>query len=113
MVDLLVGPLVWLGIRELSSFGHDLAQLADEWRGSTMDRIDNGEGRGGNTTRQLAMHGGRDGWMVSVGVTFVRDHEHAHGSRRSELTNCLGENPGGTLGTAHANPCCWLTPIGP
>jgi len=25
----------------------------------------------------------------------------------------LGENPGGTLGTAQANPCCWLTPIGP
>ena len=24
----------------------------------------------------------------------------------------LGANPGGTLGTAQANPCCWLTPIG-
>ena len=23
-----------------------------------------------------------------------------------------GANPGGTLGTAQANPCCWLTPIG-
>jgi len=30
----------------------------------------------------------------------------------AELTNHLGENPGGTLGTAQANPCCWLTPIG-
>jgi len=49
------------------------------------------------------------GWMF----TFVRDHGHVHGSRRSELTNCLGENPGGTLGTAQANPCCWLTSIGP
>jgi len=42
----------------------------------------------------------------------IRDHGHAHGSRRSELTNYLGENPGGNLGTAQANPCCWLTPIG-
>jgi len=25
----------------------------------------------------------------------------------------IGKNPGGTLGTAQANPCCWLTPIGP
>jgi len=25
----------------------------------------------------------------------------------------LGENPGGTLGTVQANPCCWLTPTGP
>ena len=24
----------------------------------------------------------------------------------------LGANPGGNLGTAQANPCCWLTPIG-
>ena len=24
----------------------------------------------------------------------------------------LGANPGGTLGTVQANPCCWLTPIG-
>jgi len=24
-----------------------------------------------------------------------------------------GANPGGILGTAQANPCCWLTPIGP
>jgi len=70
-----------------------------------------------------------DGWMdgldwigldwiglETIGTVFVdiiRDHGHAHGSRRSELTNYLGENPGGTLGTAQANPCCWLTPIGP
>jgi len=46
-------------------------------------------------------------------LTIIRDHGHAHGSRRSELTNYLGENPGGTLGTAQANPCCWLTPTGP
>ena len=35
------------------------------------------------------------------------------GSSHSELTNYLGQNPGGTLGTAQANPCCWLTPTGP
>ena len=40
------------------------------------------------------------------------DNGHAHCSRRSELTDYLGENPGGNLGTAQANPCCWLTPIG-
>jgi len=45
-------------------------------------------------------------------LTCIRDHGHAHGSRRSELTNYLGENPGGNLGTVQANPCCWLTPIG-
>jgi len=33
-------------------------------------------------------------------LTFIRDHEHAHGSRRSELTSYLGANPGGTLGAA-------------
>jgi len=37
---------------------------------------------------------------------------HAHGSCRSELTDCSGANPGGNLGTAQANPCCWLTPTG-
>jgi len=96
MADLPVGPAVWLGEDQ-------------QWR------IDNGEDcGGGNTTRQLALHGGRDGWMVSASVViFIRDHGHAPGSRRSELTNYLGENPGGTLGTAQANPCCWLTPIGP
>ena len=26
---------------------------------------------------------------------------------------CSGEIPGGNLGTAQTNPCCWLTPIGP
>jgi len=84
-----------------------------------MERIDNGEDRGGgNTTRQLA-HGGRDGWsrrrrrLYGYDYMFIRDHWHAHGSRRSELTNYLGENPCGTLGTAQANPCCWLTPLGP
>jgi len=41
------------------------------------------------------------------------DNGHAHCSRRSESTDCLGENPGGNLGTVQANPCCWLTPIGP
>jgi len=46
-------------------------------------------------------------------VTFIKDHGHVHGSCRSELTDYLGENPGGNLGTAHANPCCWLTPIRP
>ena len=51
------------------------------------------------------------GFMVVV--VDIRDHGHACGSRRSELTNYLGENPGGILGTAQANPCCWLTPIGP
>jgi len=61
-------------------------------------------------------------WMVSwhgldwirfrFGLIFIRDHGRACGSRRSELTNYLGENPGGNLGTAQANPCCWLTPIG-
>jgi len=59
------------------------------------------------------MEGGFVCSFVGVDVAFVRDHGHVCGSRRSELTNCLGENPGGTLGTAHANPCCWLTPIGP
>jgi len=68
-----------------------------------------------NTTRQLARGDGLD-WIGDDWLGFVdmiRDHGHAHGSRRSELTNCLGENPGGNLGTAQANPCCWLTPIGP
>jgi len=46
-------------------------------------------------------------------VDIIRDHGHAHGSRRRELTNYLGENPGGNLGTAQVNPCCWLTPTGP
>jgi len=106
MADLPVGPVAWLRIRGDVSFG--------------MERIDNGEDRQWrgsrrqhNTTRQLAMHGGRDRWMAPVDVIFIRDHGHAHGSRRSELTNYLGENPGGNLGTAQANPCCWLTPIGP
>jgi len=49
--------------------------------------------------------------IVAVAIR-IRDHGHAHGSRRSELTDYLGENPGGNLGTAQANPCCWLTPIG-
>jgi len=31
---------------------------------------------------------------------------------RADNNDCLGANPGGTLGTAQANPCCWLTPIG-
>jgi len=55
-----------------------------------------------------------DGGYFELGMTCwrVRDHGHAHGSRRSELTDYLGENPGGNLGTAQANPCCWLTPIG-
>jgi len=34
-------------------------------------------------------------------VDNVRDHGHAHGSRRSEFNNnYLGENPGGNLGAA-------------
>jgi len=31
---------------------------------------------------------------------------------RVDNNDYLGANPGGTLGTAQANPCCWLTPIG-
>jgi len=31
----------------------------------------------------------------------------------SRIDDCSGANPGGNLGTAQANPCCWLTPIGP
>jgi len=58
------------------------------------------------------MVGWMDGWMEDADVVLIRDHGHACGSRRSELTNYLGENPGGNLGTAQANPCCWLTPIG-
>ena len=57
-----------------------------------------------------------DRWWLEDGVSFrvdnIRDHGHAHGSRCSEFNNYLGENPGGILGTAQANPCCWLTPIG-
>jgi len=96
MVDLPVGT-------------HGVAQIP--WR------IDNGEVRGGDTTQPdnlQCTEGWMEGWMAFVvGVTFIRDHGHAHGSRRSELTNYLGENPGGNLGTAQANPCCWLTPTGP
>jgi len=51
--------------------------------------------------------------MVVLCVDNIRDHGHALGSRRSEFNNCLGENPGGNLGTAQANPRCWLTPTGP
>jgi len=65
-------------------------------------------------TRQLEAEGRLEmSSMTALDVIFVRDHGHAHGSRRSELTNYLGENPGGNLGTAQANPCCWLTPTGP
>jgi len=45
-------------------------------------------------------------------VTCKGDNGHARCSCRSELTDYLGENPGGNLGTAQANPCCWLTPTG-
>jgi len=41
---------------------------------------------------------GMDGWMAPV--LCIRDHGHACGSRRSELTSYLGENPGGILGAA-------------
>jgi len=81
-----------------------------------MERIDNGEVRGGDITQHDNLQGaeaGMDGWMAPVGVIFIRDHGHACGSRRSELTNYLGENPGENLGTVQANPCCWLTPTGP
>jgi len=70
------------------------------------------------TRQQMTMVGiGLDGVRRCRGdcgdICYCRDHGHVCGSRRSELTNCLGENPGGTLGPAQANPCCWLTPIGP
>jgi len=55
-------------------------------------------------------------WWIGFGGLFVDlqgDNGHAHCSRRSELTDYLGENPAGNLGTVQANPCCWLTPIGP
>jgi len=56
-----------------------------------------------------------EGWMDAscLAVDLQGNNGHAHCSRRSELTNHLGENPGGNLGTAQANLCCWLTPIGP
>jgi len=55
-----------------------------------------------------------DAALTHIGlVTCKGDNGHAHCSRRSELTDYLGENPGGNLGTTQAHPCCWLTPIGP
>jgi len=36
-------------------------------------------------------------WSVDI---YIRDHGHAHGSRRSDFNNCLGANPGGILGAA-------------
>jgi len=45
----------------------------------------------------LSMVGWMDGWIDGLInwlglLTCIRDHGHAHGSRRSELTNYLGEN---------------------
>jgi len=41
-----------------------------------------------------------------IGFSWNRD------SWRADHDCHLGKNPGGNLGTAQANPCCWLTPIG-
>jgi len=43
---------------------------------------------------------GSDGTRRRGVVIFIRDHGHVCGSRRSELTNYLGVNPGGILGAA-------------
>jgi len=56
---------------------------------------------------------GLDWFWIGLVLIFIRDHGHVCGSHLSELTDYLGENPGGNLGTAQANSCCWLTPIGP
>jgi len=103
-----VGPMGWLRLSGLVSVWFWI-RLGAVGR-PTMERIME---RFVALTQQPAMHGGRDGWMDGAGVMFIRDHGLVCGSRRSDLTNYLGENPGGNLGTAQANPCCWLTPIGP
>jgi len=46
-----------------------------------------------------------EGWMDGTGVIDAVGHIRV-------VNDYLGTNPGGTLGTAQANPCCWLTPIG-
>jgi len=85
-------------------FGIAAMDSFDGWRwgGARLKKLDGGDDAGGVTSSKLELE-------MS---TCIRDHGHACGSRRSELTDYLGENPGGNLGTAQANPCCWLTPIG-
>jgi len=81
-----------------------------QWRLETRQLQQGSNGDGGNWIGLVCGVGGN--W-IGLALTFIRDHGHACGSRRSELTDYLGENPGGILGTAQANPCCWLTPTGP
>jgi len=45
--------------------------------------------------------------------SHARQSAPGHLAFVGQMTDCLGENPGGILGTAQANPCCWLTPTGP
>jgi len=63
---------------------------------------------------ELALALVSDRQQFSLLVIGTPDHGHACGSGSvHNATDCLGKNPGGTLGTAQANPCCWLAPIGP
>jgi len=51
------------------------------------------------------------GWSTRQLSSETRDHGHALGSRRSDkITDYLGENPGGILGTAQAKPLLLVDP---
>ena len=69
-------------------------------------------------TRQPAhgWHGWRlgCGWIGLLEAAATLASAGAMAPSRGQCSdNHLGTNPGGNLGTAQANPCCWLTPIGP
>jgi len=111
-----VGPAAWIQIGSLACwvglgwFDLDLIWLWFVWFcwldlariDEDREPADNGEDRGVNTTTCSRM----DGWMDGCMMPW-------HWNWQVESNNCLGNNPGGNLGTAQANPCCWLTPIGP
>jgi len=72
---------------------------------------------GGVGARKAAAWTTQDvGWMAPPDLRRMdantRQLTAAAMAPRVDNNDYLGANPGGTLGTAQANPCCWLTPIG-
>jgi len=102
----------WFGVAGIGhGFGTDKKTrqlVVQAWLDSEISR-DDGPCVGGAT----AINSNRIQQLPSCCWTELPDHGHALGSGLvNSATDYLGVNPGGIHGTAHANPCCCLTPIG-
>jgi len=87
--------VAWLWSSNGGDRGVDTTTAAWMGRGGDSFEAEDGSMMDGSFISELEdWIGGGSCWRIAG------DHGHAHGSRRSDLTNYLGANPGGSLGAA-------------